>query len=133
MMRKALALIACALAACATPSAMAIPITGQWGGQHVGLELGAAGGRLDYDCASGTIDGPAMQGADGRFSAAGTHSPGTGGPVQAGVVPPSYPARYAGTVRGDSMTLTVDVPAINASIGPYTLRRGAEPVLMRCL
>ena len=132
MMRWTLPLCA-GLAGCATPSAMAGPITGQWGGQHVGLELGAAGGRLDYDCAAGTIDGPALRDAGGRFSAAGTHTPGTGGPVQVGVVPPSYPARYSGRVAGDIMTLTVDVAGIGVRIGPYSLRRGAEPVLMRCL
>ena len=133
MIRRSLPLMLFALVACATPSSISAPLTGKWGGQHVGLELGAAGGRLDYDCAAGTIDGPAVRDAGGRFSATGTHTPGTGGPVQVGVVPPSYPARYAGTVRGDSMSLTIDVPAMGARIGPYTLRRGTEPVLMRCL
>ena len=132
-MRKALPLMACMLAACATPSAMAVPITGQWGGQHVGLELGAAGGQLEYDCAAGSIGRPAMRDSAGRFTAIGTHTPGTGGPVQAGVVPRSYPARYSGRVAGDIMTLTVDVAGLGARIGPYSLRRGAAPNLLRCL
>jgi hypothetical protein len=31
------------------------------------------------------------------------------------------------------MTLRVDVPDRGIAIGPYRLRRGAEPMLMRCL
>lgn len=120
------------LTGCAT---MAIDrsIAGRWGGQHVGLEMGEASGRLDYDCAAGTIDGPVLLDAAGRFAATGTHTPGTGGPAQVGVTPPAHPATYSGSVRGDTMTLEIEVPAIGARIGPYTLRRGTEPVLLRCL
>lgn len=120
------------LAGCATVAGDR-SIVGHWGGQHVGLEMGEAEGKLDYDCAAGTIDGPLVSDATGRFTARGTHTPGMGGPVQVGVTPPSYPATYAGSIRGDTMTLVVDVPTITARIGPTTLRRGAEPVLMRCL
>ena len=95
--------------------------------------MGEASGRLDYDCAAGTIDGPLLLDAAGRYVATGTHTPGTGGPVQVEVTPPAHPATYSGSVRGDTMTLVVDVPAIGARIGPGTLRRGAEPMLMRCL
>lgn len=121
-----------ALAACAGVPSAGVPLTGRWGGQHVGLELGPAGGTLDYDCAAGRIDGPLLPRADGSFEASGTHTPGTGGPERFGVIPPSHPARYSGVVRGDRMTLRVAV-ANGTAIGPVTLRLGAEPVLMRCL
>ena len=121
-----------ALTSCAT-MATDRSIAGRWGGQHVGLEMGEASGRLDHDCAAGTIDGPVLLDAAGRFAATGAHTPGTGGPVQVGVAPPAHPATYSGSVRGDTMTLVIDVPAIGARIGPYTLRRGADPMLMRCL
>lgn len=119
-------------AACATVPASG-PLTGSWGAKHVGLVLTGSGAQLDYDCAAGTIDGPLIVQPDNRFTAAGTHTPGTGGPAQAGVTPPSYLARYSGSVSGDVMTLRVDVPSQGIVIGPYTLRRGAEPALMRCL
>ncbi|WP_310467896.1 hypothetical protein [Sphingomonas sp.] len=108
------------------------PLAGRWGGEHVGLTLDAAGGTLDYDCAAGTIAGPVIAGRDGGFSASGTHSPGHGGPEQVGETHASFPARYEGNVRGDRMTLTVRVDN-GTVIGPYSLRRGAEPVLLRCL
>ena len=128
-------LVAIAMAACVpvAPAAPAGPLVGQWGGQHVGLMLDSSGGTLDYDCAAGRIDGPVLPGRDGRFVAAGTHTPGTGGPERIGEARPSYPARYSGSVSGDWMTLRVDVPDRGIVIGPYRLRRGAQPMLMRCL
>lgn len=117
---------------CATV-APAGPITGSWGGQHVGLVLTATGGTLEYDCAAGRIDGPIVTGPDGSFIARGTHTPGIGGPEREGEVRPSYPAHYSGSVRGDRMNLRVDVPARGFTIGPYELRHRAEPILMRCL
>lgn len=126
-------LFAAMVAGCATPVVADRSLAGRWGGQHVGLEIGEASGRLDYDCAAGTIDGPLVADTAGRFAVTGTHTPGQGGPDRIGYVPPSYPARYTGSVRGNTMTLVVDVSGINARIGPYTLRRGAEPMLLRCL
>ena len=115
-MRLAALLAAVALAGCTSLPA-ARPIGGLWGGDHVGLEMGPTRGRLDYDCAAGTIDGPLATDSSGHFSAEGTHSRGIGGPVRLGEAPPSYPAHYWGSVDGDRMTLVVDVPGIGARIG----------------
>lgn len=125
--------VAASLAGCATPQVGSQPLTGDWGGAHVGLTLGGGGGQLDYDCAAGIIAGPLMVDAAGRFRATGTHTPGTGGPVRQAHFPPAYPATYHGNVRGDRMTLSVSVPSRGFVIGPYELRRGADPNLMRCL
>lgn len=107
------------------------PVTGEWGGVHVGLKLGLDGGTLDYDCAHGTI-GPITVGGDGRFMSEGTHTPERGGPVREGEVLPSYRAHYSGTVRGDRMTLRGNV-ANGVVLGPFELTRGAEPQILRCL
>jgi hypothetical protein len=108
---------ATAMAACAPvpPAQAGSPLVGSWGGQHVGLVIGPSGGTVDYDCAAGRIDGP------------------LGGPERVGEVRPSYPAVYSGSVSGGWMTFRVDVPEPAIVIGPYRLRRGAEPILMRCL
>ena len=121
------------LAACQSVAVPTAPLTGSWGGRHVGLTLAAEGGRLDYDCAAGTIDTPLNPGSDGRFFSRGTHSPGQGGPVRIGHEPPRLPATYEGRVRGDRMTLLVRVPSTGVELGPFALRRGVEPILMRCL
>jgi hypothetical protein len=54
-----------------------------------------------------------------------------GGPVRVGEVPDSVPARYVGRVDGDRMTLRVLVG--RDTLGPFELRRGAEPQLFKCL
>ena len=109
------------------------PITGAWGGTHVGLVLGEDGGTLEYDCASGSIRGPLRLDASGSFAAIGTHVPRQGGPEIEGREPPRLPAEYSGTVRRERMTLRVRIPSTGVEIGPLTLRRGAEPILFHCL
>lgn len=122
-----------AMASCASLALPAGPLLGNWGGRHVGLELTADGGTLDYDCADGRITEPLMPGGDGRFQASGWHRPGHGGPAREGEVLPTWRARYSGSVRGDLLTLRVEVPGRGIVIGPYQLRRGAEPIIFRCL
>src|SRR5688572_28736744 len=90
-------------AGCATAPPPA-SLAGEWGGTHVALRLGPAGGTLEYDCAHGTI-GPLAIGAGGAFTAQGTHTPEAGGPVHEGQVFPKWRTTYSGVVRGDRMTL----------------------------
>ena len=126
--------LAVLLAGCATPEKDKVdPLAGGWGGAHVGLTIDAEGGKLEYDCAAGTIDHPPVLNSIGEFHERGTHTPGTGGPVRQDEVPPSYPAVYEGNVQGDRMTLRVIVPSNGTVIGPLELRQGAAPVLTRCL
>jgi hypothetical protein len=119
------------LAGCASVPIAGIPLEGEWGGQHVALHLQETGGTLDYDCANGTI-GPVVLRSDRSFSANGTHTPGHGGPVRVGEVPPSYSVDYSGGLRGDRMTLEGRL-ANGVRLGPYELQRGAEPRIFRCL
>ena len=119
------------LSACAALPASTGPVIGEWGGPHVGLVLDASGGRLEYDCAAGTI-GPIAPNADGSFSVPGTHTPAAGGPEIEGQVRPTYSSQFTGTLRGDRMTLQGQVEN-GVELGPFQLRRGAEPGIFRCL
>lgn len=125
--------MAIALPGCMAGPAPVSAITGSWGGEHIGLVLDSTGGTLAYDCAAGRIDGPLDVGADGVFTASGSHTPGTGGPDRIDAPRASYPARYTGRIEGGGMSLRVSVPTQNLAVGPFTLRRGAEPQLLRCL
>lgn len=129
-----LASLAGAATACTTAT-LAGPLTGLWGGQHIGLTLTPAGGRLDYDCAAGQIDGPVVLRRDGDFEASGTHTPSIGGPERVGEVRPSFPASYRGRVSGSKMMLSVEaqLPSGTTKMGPFALRRGVTPLLLRCL
>ena len=106
-------------------------VVGHWGGRHVGMEVTPTGGTLEYDCASGSIHGFSIM-PDGTFSAAGTHTPAAGGPEQVGEVRPTFRARYSGSLSGDRMTLRGRLEN-GVELGPFSLRKGAEPILMRCL
>jgi hypothetical protein len=132
MRRSVLVLAAFALSSCAMMHREPTHLSGEWGGPHVGLVLEGGLGTLQYDCASGTIDTAIDPGPDGRFSAQGTHRPGQGGPVRVGQIFTTHRAEYRGTVTGDVMELTA-VLENGQVIGPYTLTRGAEPQLTRCL
>jgi hypothetical protein len=109
------------------------PLAGSWGGEHVALELSREGGTLEYDCAAGSIDEAVRPDSSGRFSVRGTHTPGHGGPERVGEEARALPAEYEGFVRGRRISLSVRVPASRLELGPFTLDRGAAPVIMRCL
>ncbi len=118
--------------ACLEPGVPSL-ITGEWGGPHLGMIATATGADLEYDCAMGTIAGGIRPDAGGRFSAVGEHFPGHGGPIRIDEQGERHPARYEGTVRGNTMTVTVTLTDSNQVLGTYTLVRGASPHVIKCL
>src|SRR6266550_2488502 len=129
-MKCAMALAAL-LTACASVPVHPMPLEGDWGGTHLGLHLTRTGGTLDYDCAHGTI-GPVLLGEGGQFMAQGTHTPEHGGPAREGEVLPALHVRYDGIVRNDRIMLRGKVET-GVLLGPFELKRGAEPQIFRCL
>ncbi len=119
------------LTCCATPGGVAGPLAGQYGGTHIGLELGAGGGTIAYDCATGTI-APIVPDAAGHFVSAGTHRPEHGGPSRVGEVLPNLRVQFDGAVRGDRLSLRGRVEN-GVVLGPFELRRGSPPQIFRCL
>jgi hypothetical protein len=107
-------------------------LTGAWGGLHVLLNLSADGGRIEYDCAQGTIDQPVRPDASGAFHVRGQHTQHQGGPARVADEPPApKQALYDGTVTGDRMQLRVSIDG--EAIGNYALQRGADPQMVHCL
>jgi hypothetical protein len=106
---------------------------GQWGGQHVGMEVNDSGAQLEFDCAHGRIDGAIALTESGRFEAKGTYTQERPGPRRedeenARVV------RYSGRIDGKSMTLTIDAGQNSSdAIANYTLELGKTPVIRKCL
>jgi hypothetical protein len=115
-----------------SPAAGALS-SGHWGGDHAGLVIGLTGASVEYDCAHGTIDVPFALGASGEFDLRGTHDREHGGPVREDEVPDRHPARYQGTVKGESMTMTVTLTDTGQTIGTFNLRRGSNPNVFKCL
>lgn len=121
-----------ALAACLT-SETPSPVTGEWGGVHLGLVADGAGAQLEYDCATGTISGALVMDDRGRFSVGGIHFPGHGGPIREDEPTVSRPARFDGQVRGNRMTLAVTLTDTNELLGTFDLIQGASPHVFKCL
>jgi hypothetical protein len=103
-----------------------------WGGEHLELVRTDSGATLQYDCAHGTMSAPPTPDASGRFVVTGTHVLEHGGPVRADEVEDRRAATYTGRVAGGSMTLSVQVSGVSATLGPFTLRRGDAGRLYRC-
>jgi hypothetical protein len=109
---------------------------GVWGNAQASLAIGPNGATLEI--LSGNFPtgacfgkyGNTIQGIpDGRFSLPGTFTQLIGaypGKIQ-------YPAGYVGIVLGDTMSLTVTVPALHQDFGPYFLVKGVTHAWTPCL
>ena len=120
------------LAGCLEANAPAL-VTGDWGGSHLGLVASATGADLEYDCATGKIAEPIRPDRSGLFVVVGEHYPGHGGPIRVDEELVKRPARYAGQVRGDTMTLTVTLSDTYEVLGSFTLVLGRSPHVFKCL
>lgn len=106
---------------------------GAWGGEHISLNVTGKGGGFELDCAHGSLDEPLSVGGDGSFDVRGRLVRERGGPVRAGETPDSYPARLSGRVEGARMTLRIVLTDSGESVGEFSLERGRDPQLTKCL
>ena len=106
-----------------------IPI-GNWGGQHINMNVTAKSAAIEYDCASGVIQGPLIVDGDGNFNLRGVHRMERGGPVRADEKPNEVPATYTGSIKGNTMTLNLKLS--DSDVETFTLEKGKEGELFRC-
>ena len=104
--------------------------TGNWGGQHINMKVGAKSATIEYDCASGVIQGPLVVDSDGNFNLRGTHRMQRGGPTRADETPNDRPATYTGSIKGKTMTLNLKIS--DSDEETFTLEKGKEGELFRC-
>lgn len=102
-----------------------------WGTAHLKLEVTAEGANLDFDCASGTIPNPVAIDAAGDFRLKGTFTRERPGPVMRDGNTAAV-AIYAGSIKGDTMLLTITAGALNESVGEYVLVRGKHGRVIKC-
>jgi hypothetical protein len=79
------------------------------------------------------ISEPIRPDATGRFAVSGEHYPGHGGAVRIDEELVKRPARYVGSVRGDTMSLKVTLTDSNEVVGTFTLVLGRSPYVFKCL
>lgn len=106
---------------------------GIWGGPHIGIEVGPRSATIEYDCANGKIDGPLTIDSKGRFTWRGVFNREHGGPIRIDEKPNSRPATYSGSIKGDTMTLTVKLADSDEVLHTYTLKRGSSGRIRKCL
>ncbi len=135
--RLAIALVTALLgaaAACAHPDAPGngSALLGPWGSDKANLAVTDTGATLQILASGGCFGSYGQVSrpiATPAFDVPGTYTQLTGaypGQVQ-------YAAQYAGTVAGDQVTLTVTVPALQQTFGPYSLVRGVNNSWTACL
>ena len=134
-MRAALLSLAAAAAVVllgkAAPEPKRVP-EGKWGGVGVLVEVGANGAKVELDAAHGSIEGPLSLDAEGRFEANGTLVRERPGPTRIGGEDAgAEPARYRGTIAGDTLTLDVILTRSGTAIGPLQAKRGAPARLRK--
>ena len=134
-MRHLILAFALPLCACASdgPQMPVIPrqLAGNFGGDHIALQLLPQGGTLDFDCATGTI-GPITPRGGNNYTASGTYLPAPGGPSDTGLPPVSRAVVFTGRVDVDSLSMTGKL-SDGSAIGPFVLIRGAPPTIYHCL
>ena len=104
--------------------------TGVWGGEHINIEVGEKSATIEYDCASGVINGPLVTDAHGRFNLRGTHKLERGGPIRADDDRKSQPATFTGSIKGNTMTLTLKLG--DSIEETFTLEKGKPGDLFKC-
>lgn len=104
---------------------------GMWGSNKASLTIKDSSATLqilDGNCygAYGQIDQPFVT---GHFDLPGTYTQLMG--VYPGKV--QYPAQYSGTVVGNQLSMTVTVPALQVTFGPFNLTFGMNSAWTPCL
>lgn len=123
----------CTMAVQVAPSAAAPhPVEGQWGGEQVQLVLDASGGRIETDCASGTLTGPIRLIGPVSFLASGTFEQHQPGPQHADETVVQAGALFSGEVKDGVMSLSV-TPDGGRAMQQFRLRKGHSSKLIRCM
>ncbi len=126
-------LLAAGAAACSShaPSPSVLP-SGQWGGDHVRLDVTASSTTIEFDCAHGSVDGPWSLRGDGSFDENGVYVREHGGPTVAGEPVDSQPARYSGRLDGSSLSFTAYLQD-GSSVGPFVAVLGQAARVFKCV
>jgi hypothetical protein len=107
--------------------------SGRWGGLHVGMEISDKGAELNFDCAHGTITEKLVTDNVGRFVAKGIYVREHPGAMRQEENPAGTNASYQGTIKEETMKLTVILPDTNETAGTFSLTRGNAGKVRKCM
>ena len=106
---------------------------GVWGGQGISLEINDSGAEINYDCARGTITGKIIPDRKGKFAARGFHVREHGAPVRQEQTGTGQAVTYLGSIASETMTLKVTLSETKETIGTFTLTRGQDGRIRKCM
>jgi hypothetical protein len=104
--------------------------SGNWGGAQARLRVDAQAAELQLSCAHGAIAAPLAIQRDGQFEWKGTFTQERPGPTRQDEDRTS-PAVYAGTLTGDTLTLSVRVGE-NVVLDRIELTYGRAVRIVKC-
>jgi len=110
-----------------------IDLKGKWGGEHIGILVSDSSATLEYDCAHGTIDELIIPDDEGKFEVSGVHVFEHGGPIRSDEAIDEHPALYKGHILGNEMTLILVLTDTDTEINTFSLTRGVNPLIYKCL
>jgi hypothetical protein len=105
---------------------------GDWGGSGMAVHVTDTGVTVEWGCASGTIDKVPRLDAAGKFTAQGQYRRDGPGPIREGSEN-GEPARYSGSVEGDTLTLQVTRTSTGEDLGSFTFTYGKKTRIVKCL
>ena len=118
------------------PTGLAGPLQGAWastpGQERMLFTADANGGRIEMDCASGTLAGPLFADGAGKFQTTGTFEQHQAGPQRADKAPAAVKTRFTGELHNGVLTLTLLADGASTP-QVFQLREGARVKLLRCL
>jgi hypothetical protein len=112
-------------------AAMASPLIGHYAGDDAQLDVRADGFSLNLACAHASIAGKLRPDARRRFTATGTYENASAGPQRVDETTTSHTARFAGSLAGNRLTLTITPTTGEPHI--LHLDRNRHIKLVRCL
>ena len=107
-------------------------LRGTWGGQSISMDVSDSGAAIEWDCAHGRITEKIAPDGEGKFEAKGVFAPERGGPQRI-EENNDKPAVYRGSIKDQTMTLTVELTKNKESVGTFTLTQGKQTRLRKCL
>jgi hypothetical protein len=128
-----LGIVVVARSGCSAPDTPPVTLAeGEWGGEHMRLEVQDSVALAEFDCAHGRLTVPILL-LDNQFVSDGWFTPEHGGPIREGERVTPLRARYSGSVTGNRMTITVRLTDEARSAGTFYLQRGSGARVFKCL
>ena len=114
-----------------SPATQSRDLRGEWGGQGIAMEVTDNGATIEYDCGRGRISEKISPDVAGKFEVKGVHVREHAGPERDGD-DNEHPAVYRGSLKDDTMTLTVELTRDKQAIGTFTLTQGKTGRIRKC-